>query len=176
MKWFVMLALAVILTVTLIPVSAQSDCVVGAQGQTGTVKWFNADKGFGFIMWDGCEDVFVHYSEIAGRGYRSLDAGERVEFGVEEGRKGLQATNVVREQTVADCVVGAQGQTGTVKWFNADKGFGFIMWDGCEDVFVHYSEIAGRGYRSLDAGERVEFGVEEGRKGLQATSVVRVNG
>ena len=62
--------------------------------ETGTVKWFNASKGYGFIERDNGEDVFVHYSEIAGDGYRSLDEGQRVEFTVAEGQKGLQAQGV----------------------------------------------------------------------------------
>jgi CspA family cold shock protein len=62
--------------------------------EQGTVKWFNADKGFGFIQRDSGEDVFVHYSAIRGDGYRSLDEGSRVSFLVETGHKGLQATDV----------------------------------------------------------------------------------
>ncbi len=62
--------------------------------ETGTVKWFNASKGYGFIERDNGEDVFVHYSEISGDGYRSLDEGQRVEFSVAEGQKGLQAQGV----------------------------------------------------------------------------------
>ena len=61
----------------------------------GTVKWFNAGKGFGFIEQPEGEDVFVHYSALQSEGYRSLDEGQRVEFSVEQGPKGLQATNVV---------------------------------------------------------------------------------
>jgi cold shock protein len=61
----------------------------------GTVKWFNAGKGYGFISRDGGDDVFVHYSAIESAGYRSLDEGQRVEFSVEHGPKGLQARNVV---------------------------------------------------------------------------------
>jgi len=61
---------------------------------TGTVKFFNAEKGFGFISREGGEDVFVHYSNIEGGGYRSLDEGQRVEFDVAPGRKGQEAQNV----------------------------------------------------------------------------------
>ena len=62
----------------------------------GTVKWFNAEKGFGFIAQeDGGDDVFVHYSAIQSQGYRSLDENQRVEFEITQGPKGPQAENVV---------------------------------------------------------------------------------
>ena len=61
----------------------------------GTVKWFNASKGYGFIAREDGEDVFVHYSAVQSDGYRTLDEGQQVEFTVERGPKGLQASNVV---------------------------------------------------------------------------------
>jgi cold shock protein len=64
----------------------------------GTVKWFNASKGFGFITYEGGADVFVHFSAIQSSGYRSLDEGQRVEFTIEKTDKGLQASNVVIQQ------------------------------------------------------------------------------
>ncbi len=63
---------------------------------------------------------------------------------------------------------------GTVKWFNAEKGFGFIEVDGEEDIFVHFSAIEGEGFKSLDEGQQVEFEVVEGNRGLQAASVVKI--
>ena len=62
---------------------------------TGTVKWFNGSKGYGFISREGGEDVFVHYSAIQSEGFRNLEEGQRVEFTVEQGPKGLQAAQVV---------------------------------------------------------------------------------
>ena len=63
--------------------------------QQGTVKWFSQEKGYGFITPDnGGEDLFVHYTEIDGTGFRSLEEGEKVSYEAREGRKGLQATNV----------------------------------------------------------------------------------
>lgn len=62
---------------------------------TGTVKWFNGGKGYGFIAREGGDDVFVHYSAIRGEGFRNLEEGQRVEFAVEQDRKGLRAADVV---------------------------------------------------------------------------------
>lgn len=62
--------------------------------ETGTVKWFNSSKGFGFITREEGDDVFVHYKAIAGDGFKSLQEGDQVEFEIEQGPKGLQATNV----------------------------------------------------------------------------------
>ncbi len=64
--------------------------------ETGTVKWFNSQKGYGFITRDGGDDVFVHYKAIQGDGYKSLEEGDKVKFEVSEGAKGLQAINVTK--------------------------------------------------------------------------------
>lgn len=64
--------------------------------EKGTVKWFNATKGFGFLTTDDGKDVFVHFSAIQGDGFKSLDEGDSVEFEVVDGEKGLQANNVVK--------------------------------------------------------------------------------
>ena len=68
---------------------------------TGTVKWFNASKGYGFIGREGGDDVFVHFSAINMEGYRLLKEGQEVEFSVEEGPKGLQAVNVTMANLAA---------------------------------------------------------------------------
>jgi len=65
-------------------------------------------------------------------------------------------------------------EQGTVKWFNANKGYGFITRDSGEDVFVHYRAIEGDGFKSLDEGDRVQFEVQQGPKGLQASTVQKV--
>ncbi|HJF19272.1 MAG TPA: cold-shock protein [Enterococcus columbae] len=64
--------------------------------QTGTVKWFNAEKGFGFITGEDGSDVFVHFSAIQGEGFKTLEEGQSVTFDVEQGARGPQATNVVK--------------------------------------------------------------------------------
>jgi len=63
-------------------------------------------------------------------------------------------------------------ETGTVKWFNATKGYGFITREGGDDVFVHYSAIESEGYKTLNEGQRVEFTIVQGPKGLAASSVI----
>jgi cold shock protein len=69
----------------------------------------------------------------------------------------------------------AERTQGTVKWFNGDKGFGFISQENGDDLFVHYSEIQSDGFRSLNDGDKVEFEITQGQKGLQASSVTVVN-
>ena len=66
-----------------------------ADRETGTVKWFNSRKGFGFIEREGGDDVFVHFSAIGGDGFKNLEEGQKVEFTVTDGEKGPQAENVV---------------------------------------------------------------------------------
>ncbi len=66
-----------------------------AERETGTVKWFNEEKGFGFITRQEGSDVFVHYSAISGSGYRSLKEDQKVEFSIVQGNKGLQAQDVI---------------------------------------------------------------------------------
>jgi CspA family cold shock protein len=65
-----------------------------SERETGTVKWFNGSKGYGFIERENGPDVFVHFSAIRGEGFRNLEEGQNVEFTVEQGQKGLQATDV----------------------------------------------------------------------------------
>ncbi len=69
----------------------------------------------------------------------------------------------------------ADREVGTVKWFNSSKGYGFIQRQQGEDVFVHYRQIRGDGYRSLEEGQKVEFAVTRGQKGLQAEDVTAVS-
>lgn len=146
----------------------------------GTVRWFNADKGFGFIgPDDGGDDVFVHFRAIqSDGGFRTLEESQRVEFTRVDGERGPQAEDV-RLAPLPDIEPGVvQGErssdeslsTGTVLWFDPDKGFGFIKPDDeGEDVFVHLSSLVDASF--LDEGQKVEFALAEGPRGPQAERV-----
>ncbi|MFF2452915.1 cold-shock protein [Isoptericola sp. NPDC058082] len=133
----------------------------------GTVRWFDADRGFGFIdLGNEAEDLFVHASEIVGEdGPKQLREGQAVEFEVGEGDRGPQARRVrVTGERSADAPVGVLG---TVAWYEPAKGYGFVTPDdGRGEIFVHSSAIVGGGV--ISEGQRVAFMVVEGEKGPQA--------
>jgi len=156
-------------------ISIDVDCV--DEDQTGVVKWFKSEKGYGFIERDSGSDVFVHYTAIIGEEFKTLREGQKVRFCLGEGPKGPQAVQVlVIEDTnaPAPAEISCQGpsQTGTVKWFEPKKGYGFIERSSGPDVFVHFSAIASEGFRTLEEGQKVSFCVENGPKGPQAANVV----
>ena len=164
---------------------------------TGTVKWYDPEKGFGFISRDeGGPDLFVHRSAL---GLETLGEGDQVEFEAGSGLKGPAATSVTVLERNANPVArrssssydsprssydsysggGGGGSsvdvsnlpvvTGTVKRYDAIKGFGFISPDdGGADVFVHRSAA---GYGGLQEGDRVEFSLGDGAKGPRAEQV-----
>jgi len=133
----------------------------------GTVRWFDAERGFGFIaLGDETEDLFVHASEIVGGdGMKQLREGQTVEFDIGEGDRGPQARRVrVTGDVAADAPLGVLG---TVSWYEPSKGYGFITPDGGRgEIFVHSSAIVGGGV--VAEGQRVAFLVVDGEKGPQA--------
>lgn len=133
----------------------------------GTVRWFDADRGFGFIdLGNEAEDLFVHASEIIGDdGPKLLREGQAVEFEVGEGERGPQARRVrVTGERAADAPVGVLG---TVSWYEPAKGYGFVTPDDDRgEIFVHSSAIVGGGV--ISEGQRVAFLVVDGEKGPQA--------
>ena len=141
---------------------------------TGTVTWFDADKGFGFLTPDdGGPDIFVHFSAIEVDGYRVLEQGQRIEYDVRDGDRGPQAQHVRPLDPDAEP---AGRDHGVVSWFDADKGFGFLTPDaGGADLFVHFSEIAADGYRTLEPGQHVEYDVKQSDRGPQAAQVLPVD-
>jgi len=154
---------------------------------SGVVKWFSPEKGFGFVeLSDGSGDAFLHGSVLAQSGISAVQPGEILEVRVGPGHKGPHVTEVLsidsstavpmassRSSAQATTLNGPSvEETGTVKWFNADKGYGFIApIGGGRDVFVHVSALERSGIEGLSEGQPVVVDVVEGRKGPEATRV-----
>ena len=180
--------------------STNSDVIVGVavpqSGERseaplhGKVKWFNPVKRFGFIeLSDGSGDAFLHTSVLLRLGISTVQPGETLELRVAPGERGLVVTEIIgvdsstavvskRPRTgflsPSDQAVSEPGveETGTVKWYNAVKGFGFIVRDGGgKDIFVHASALQRAGIASLNEGQRVAVGIVEGRRGPEAGSI-----
>lgn len=145
----------------------------------GTVKFFNGQKGFGFIVRDdGGEDVFVHISAVEQAGLSGLAEGQPLEFTLVDRGGRVSATELKIEGealAVAEAPRGPARQltgersSGTVKFFNPMKGFGFIQRDdGQPDAFVHISAVERAGMTSLNEGDRLEFELEVDRRGKYA--------
>jgi cold shock protein len=146
----------------------------------GVVKFFNPQKGFGFIVRDdGGEDVFVHISAVEQAGLTDLADGQPLEFTLVDRGGRISATNLrIEGEPMAVERSGGTGDrgpqrqltgekaTGTVKFFNAMKGFGFIQRDdGQPDAFVHISAVERAGIPTLNEGDRLEFELEVDRRG-----------
>lgn len=162
----------------------------------GTVKFFNSQKGFGFIQQEtGGEDVFVHISAVERAGLEGLGEGQELEFNLVDRGGKISAQDL---QIVGDVVpVESRGPspsgdrpaapqreltgekaTGTVKFFNSMKGFGFLVRDdGQPDAFVHISAVERSGLTAINEGERYEFDLEVDRRGkYSAVNLVPVQG
>jgi CspA family cold shock protein len=158
--------------------------VVGT-GQ-GKVKFFNTQKGFGFIQRDeGGEDVFVHISQVERAGLEGLAEGQELQFNlVDRGGKisaaDLQVVGdvIAVEQRAPQRELTGEKASGTVKFFNSMKGFGFITRDdGKEDAFVHISAVERSGLPGINEGDRFEFDLEVDRRGkYSAVNLVPVQG
>ncbi|MGR7995613.1 MULTISPECIES: cold-shock protein [unclassified Xanthobacter] len=162
-----------------------------------TVKWFNPEKGFGFVeLSDGSGDVFLHARALEAAGQESVPPGSKLSVRVGQGQKGRQVTEVLDVDTsTAEAAAprrafgaprmgggagaaprAATGPTeervGTVKWYNPDKGFGFIAVEGGgKDVFVHVTVISRSGLTDLAEGQRVVVQVGQGPKGPEARGI-----
>ena len=153
------------------------------------VKWFKPERGFGFVeLSDGSGDAFLHASVLERNGINAVQPGETVEVRVAPGQKGPQVTEVISVDSstaappmarrsafpAADRALSetAVEEVGMVKWFNAQKGFGFIVREGGgKDAFVHASVLERSGVGSLTEGQRVVIDIAEGRKGPEAVRV-----
>jgi cold shock protein len=145
----------------------------------GIVKFFNPQKGFGFIVRDdGGEDVFVHISAVEQAGLTDLADGQPLEFTLVDRGGRISATNlriegepmaVERAERAPQRQLTGEKASGTVKFFNAMKGFGFIQRDdGQPDAFVHISAVERAGIPTLNEGDRLEFEIEVDRRGKYA--------
>ncbi|HKS88475.1 MAG TPA: cold-shock protein [Stellaceae bacterium] len=160
---------------------------------SAVVKWFKSEKGFGFVeLADGSGDAFLHATVLGRGGFTEVQPGDTLEVRVAQGQRGPQVTEVLSVDTSTGGIArppraggfrpGAGGErpplgptvqeTGTVKWYNATKGFGFIVRDGGgKDVFVHASALQRAGLSNLNEGQRVVVDIAEGRKGPEAAEV-----
>jgi CspA family cold shock protein len=144
----------------------------------GVVKFFNPQKGFGFIVRDdGGEDVFVHISAVEQAGLTDLADGQPLEFTLVDRGGRISATNLriegepmaVERASAPQRQLTGEKASGTVKFFNAMKGFGFIQRDdGQPDAFVHISAVERAGMPTLNEGDRLEFELEVDRRGKYA--------
>ncbi len=154
----------------------------------GTVKFFNAQKGFGFVAQEsGGEDVFVHISAVERAGLSGLAEGQELEFNLVDRGGKVSAQDL---QVVGDVIEVAERSAppqreltgekaiGTVKFFNTMKGFGFLVRDdGQPDAFVHISAVERSGLSAINEGERFEFDLEVDRRGKHsAVNLVPVQG
>jgi cold shock protein len=151
------------------------------------VKWYNPDKGFGFVqLADGSGDAFLHVSVVERSGHDSVSAGATLEVRAGPGPKGPQVSEIlsVDSSTVQQEMPrrgrpiypptdqAAVEESGTVKWYSAVKGFGFIGSDrGGKDIFVHASVLNRAGIADLAEGQRVAVDVVDGRKGPEAAGL-----
>jgi cold shock protein len=154
------------------------------------VKWFKPERGFGFVeLADGSGDAFLHASVLERNGVAAVQPGETLEVRISPGQKGPQVTEVLSVDTSTATPPAARRsgfsggarptyegaaveETGTVKWFNAQKGFGFIVREGGgKDAFVHASVLERSGIQTLAEGQRVLIDIAEGRKGPEAVRV-----
>jgi CspA family cold shock protein len=155
-----------------------------------TVKWYNPDKGFGFVEFaDGSGDAFLHVSVVERSGHAAVPPGATLEVRAGPGPKGSQVTEILSVDTSTASQERSRParpertayppadrttveEFGTVKWYNAEKGFGFIGRDsGGKDIFVHASALNRAGIGGLAEGQRVAVDVVDGKKGPEAAGL-----
>lgn len=160
------------------------------------VKWFNADKGFGFVeLTDGSGEAFLHVRQVEAAGHSGLESGTTLVVRVGTGQKGPQVNEILSvDASTAEPEpprrggprpsggfagrggarpdVGPPDTAGTVKWFDPVKGFGFVSVEGeSKDLFLHISVVERSGLSGLEQGQAVRVAVVEGRKGREVGAI-----
>jgi len=154
------------------------------------VKWFNASKGFGFVtLSDGTQDAFLPMAILRRAGYEDVREGASITCEVAAGAKGPLVTNVLNIDNSTAVAPQSGGfdrrpqqrgpsttLDGAVKWFEPEKGYGFISPDGGgKDVFIHITALRRSGVNALGPGQRVRVDVVDGKKGLEADRITLID-
>jgi CspA family cold shock protein len=166
----------------------------GSEPVEASVKWFNADKGFGFVTVAGGSDAFLPSRALEMAGHTTVPDGARLKVRISQGQKGPQVAEVLEVDTSTAQVMSKAGRPsprpssqrpgagagagateeclGSVKWYNVEKGFGFVAQDrGGKDVFVHATTLDRSGLSELPEGQRVRMQISQGQKGPEARSI-----
>ncbi len=171
--------------------SPRPNLTQGSEAVEATVKWFNADKGFGFVIVAGGADAFLPARALEMAGHSAVPDGARLKVRISQGPKGPQVAEVIEvDASTAQGPSRAErrpsprpssprpgaGPTeeclGSVKWYNVEKGFGFVAADrGGKDVFVHATTLDRCGLSELPEGKRVRMQISQGQKGPEARSI-----
>ena len=152
------------------------------------VKWFNASKGFGFVtLTDGSQDAFLPMAVLRRAGYEEVREGASIVCEISAGAKGPLVTTILNIDNSTAAAPQSDGDAnrygprpsqtmeGAVKWFEPDKGYGFISPDGGgKDVFIHITALRRSGVTALGPGQRVRVEVVEGKKGLEAERITLI--
>lgn len=175
-------------------IASPAPAMSNAPAVDAIVKWFKGDKGFGFVeLSGGAGDAFLHIHALQSAGYETVPPGAKLKVTVGTGLKGAQVTRVLEVDTAGAAERAPQQPrssdgprsnrrdfdassavtlSGKVKWFNDDKGFGFVQCnDGGKDVFVHISVLGNAGINHLAEGQAVSMQVVETQKGREAKSL-----
>jgi CspA family cold shock protein len=172
------------------PLSLDTDLSDTDVKVAAVVKWFSISKGFGFVApVDGSPDAFLHISVLTSAGLQTVSSGTELLCLIGSGTKGSQVKqilNVLKEESQInhsdpDDIADHSGNniTGSVKWFNNDKGFGFILVDPSsvdhsnQDVFIHKTVLRRCGVEQLETGQRVVIRVKDASKGYEAVWIER---
>jgi cold shock protein len=178
------------------PVRPQTSQVSFSREAEARVKWFNPDKGFGFVeLTDGSGEAFLHIRQVEAAGHNNLPSGTTLVIQVGRGQKGPQVNEIIRVDTSTaepeptrrgpgtteatprrsrqgGSPVASPDTMGAVKWYDEVRGFGFIAVEGeSKDLFVHASALERAGLARLEQGQVVRVAIVEGRKGREVGAI-----